>query len=251
MGLTFPAMIIILSAIIEPVVAFARVSSAFPNNSMALSLKKKSQRRKKGSSKGKRREIIMRIKPSYLWYIRHAHAITLKTPKIATVKYWWHQESLRLALMWLEKEFCSFYCSSPTTVRLFQLDQGRCFRYLCAKYFLMWRYTYSLNSGPSSSTVSTVFSTAFSCKSIVIFCCNLLWQLPAVQTSTGARLWPKEDKASCRRLKNNKKRKLQDSIGDIRFSKKLAAFLKSQIIKIVIHGKYVTLLYFSRKTMSF
>ena len=38
--ITSPAVIILLSAIIEPLVAFAWVSSAFPNNSLALSLSK-------------------------------------------------------------------------------------------------------------------------------------------------------------------------------------------------------------------
>jgi len=36
--LSLPAVIILLSAIMEPLVAFARVSSALPNNSLALSL---------------------------------------------------------------------------------------------------------------------------------------------------------------------------------------------------------------------
>ena len=55
--ITSPSVIILLSAIIEPLVAFARVSSAFPNNSLALSLSKaKYKMRKKRFCQNHERE---------------------------------------------------------------------------------------------------------------------------------------------------------------------------------------------------
>ena len=104
-GITFPAVIILLSAIIEPLVAFARVSSAFPNNSLALSLRKTQYKRRKNvlSTEG---QLIRGIKPSCLSYIHQAHRLTVKTTQeMATVKFLWNHDSLRLALVRVEKEF--------------------------------------------------------------------------------------------------------------------------------------------------